>query len=105
MFGINKKKEVGVAGTIPWSDQASRALEKAVAGAPVPKPLKGAMAKELTKAAEQHALEAGHSEVTPEDLMNGLLAKLPGKMKDKVASAIAQGPDGLKNLENELKNK
>jgi len=105
MLGLNKKKEVSSVTAIPWSESASQALKQAVAGAPVPKPLKGTMAKELKKAAEQHATEAGHSEVTPEDLMNGLLAKLPSKMKDKVTNAIAQGPDGLKNLESELKNK
>lgn len=105
MFGINKKKEVSLDATVAWSESASQALEQAVAGAPVPGPLKGTMAKELTKAAERHAIEAGHSEVTPEDLMNGLLAKLPDKMKNKVEDAIQQGPQGLKNLENDLKNK
>ena len=104
MFKFNKKKNDTPDTEITWDSQAELALKQAVDGAPVPKPLKGKMEKELRKAAQAHTLRAGRNIVTPEDLMNGLLAKLPDNMKNKVEQAMQQGPAGLKNLENDLKN-
>jgi hypothetical protein len=39
-----------------------------------------------------------------EDVVAGLLAKMPPALRDKVAQAIQKGPEGLKNLEQELRN-
>ena len=99
-----KKKEGDNVNSLPWEETATQALEQAINQAPVPKPLKGKVKKELVKAAETHAREQEHAAVTAEDLMNGMLAKMPARMKTKVEQAIKQGPAGLENLQNELDN-
>ncbi len=103
----SKKGEVVEEGkqTLTWSDQAKQALEQAVGQAPVPKLMKGQIKKQLASAAEEAAKAAGHTEVSAEDLMNGLMAKLPDNMRNQVEKAAKQGPDGLKNLEKKLKGK
>jgi len=58
----------------------------------------------LTKAAEEQARQLGHAEVTAEDLMSGMLAKMPAHMKTKVEQAMKQGPEGLANLQKDLKD-
>lgn len=90
--------------TLPWEEGAKQSIEQAVAQAPVPSLLKGKIKQELMKAAETEASRAGRSKVTAEDVMAGLLAKMPAAMRDKVTQAMQQGPDGLKNLERELKH-
>jgi hypothetical protein len=84
------KKQKDTAPKLPWSAQASEALEASLAQAPVPAMLKGAMRKELTSAAETAAQKAGHSEVAPEDLLNGLMAKIPASMRGKVEDMMRQ---------------
>lgn len=90
-------------GALTWSSEASKVLEQSVAQAPVPGMLKGKVRQELAGAAEEVARSAGHSEVTAEDLMAGLLSKLPASMRTQVEEAAKQGPAGLKNLEKKLR--
>jgi hypothetical protein len=77
-----------------WKTEATSALELSLKQAPVPGPLKGRLKKELVTAAEAQATAAGRTEVTPEDLMNGLLQKLPPKMQDKVKKMAAKKMQG-----------
>jgi len=98
-----KRRQKPSEDNIPWDAAATQALDQAVQQAPVPAMLRGKVKTELAKAAEAQAQAAGHSTVTAEDLMQGLLAKMPADMKAKVETAMSQGPDGLKNLEKELK--
>ena len=90
--------------TVTWDEQAKQSIEQAIAQAPVPSLLKGRIKNELMKAAELEAVKAGRNKVTAPDVMAGLLAKMPAAMRDKVAQAMQEGPEGLKNLEHELKN-
>lgn len=92
-------------GTLTWNAQASQALDQAVAQSPVPGMLKGRLKKELSKAAEAETTKAGRTEVTAEDLMTGLMSKLPAHMRSQIEEAAKQGPEGLKNLEKKLKRK
>jgi len=102
----NKKEESEKSSAVlTWTADASKALEQSVAQAPVPGMLKGRVKNELKEAAEQVASAAGHTEVTAEDLMNGLMSKLPAGMRSQVEQAAKQGPEGLKNLEKKLRNK
>lgn len=87
---------------LPWDPIATQALEQAVNQAPVPTVLKSKVKKELKKAAETAAQAASHASVTPEDLMQGLLANMPAPMRDKIEAAMKQGPGGLKNLAKEF---
>lgn len=91
--------------SITWNKQAKEALEQSMAQAPVPSMLKGKVEKELRKAAESAAKKAGRTEVTAEDLMAGLMEKLPANMKKQVEQAARQGPDGLKRLQQQFQKK
>lgn len=104
MFNLWKKKEENK-DTLPWSDQAQQGLEQALQQTPAPAMVKSTIKKQLMAAAENAARSAGHTEVAAEDLMQGLLSKLPAGMKEKVEQAAQQGPEGLKKLQDELKNK
>jgi len=103
MFGLGKK-ENKESGNISWSTEAEKALEQALAQFPGPKlmvlPIKG----KLRSSAESAAREAGHDEVKPEDLMKGLMDMLPADMKAKIEERMKEGPEGLKKLEEDLKN-
>ncbi len=88
-----------------WDPQATQALNQAVSQAPVPALLKNRLKNELKKAAEAEAKKAGHKKVTPEDLMNGLMSKLPDSMKGKIEAAMKEGPEGMKKLQKELGEK
>lgn len=88
---------------LTWDAQATQGLQQALAQAPVPALLKGKVRTELKKAAEDAARAAGRSTVIAQDLMEGLLSKLPAHMRDKVTAAVAGGPEKLKDLEQELK--
>ncbi|PIT98494.1 MAG: hypothetical protein COT71_00400 [Candidatus Andersenbacteria bacterium CG10_big_fil_rev_8_21_14_0_10_54_11] len=57
----------------------------------------------MKKAAEQKTRAAGRTHVTPEDLMQGLLEKLPANMRQKIENAVKEGPAGLQKLEQEFK--
>jgi len=108
MFKIFNKKDQDTASknsSLSWDPSATQALEQALSQAPVPAALKGTVKKQLTKAAEAQAKQAGHDTVTAQDLMQGLLAKMPPDMRAKVEQAAQQGPEGLKNLEDELGSK
>jgi len=98
-------KEVVKGGKLTWTKEAQQALEQSVSKAPVPKLLKNRMKKELQKAAEEVTRKAGQTEVTAEDLMHGLLAKLPPGMKHQIQQAAKQGPAGLKALEKKFRKK
>ena len=98
-----KKKDAAGSDKLTWSAQAEQGLVQALAQAPVPAMLKGRVRSELRNAAEEHARNAGHSEVTPEDLMEGMLSKLPANMRTQVEEAMKKGPEGLKDLEKNLK--
>jgi hypothetical protein len=89
---------------VTWEEGAKQSIEQAVVQAPVPAVLKGRIKQELMKAAEVAAQKAGRTKVTPEDVMAGLLAKMPAAMRNKVEQAIQEGPEGLKNLERDLRN-
>lgn len=99
---FRRKKEDGSAVALTWHAQATEALEQAVAGAPVPSLLKKRLRKELTSAAEAHARKHGRSEVSPEDLMQGLLSKMPAEMKNRIMQAARKGPQGLQLLQKQL---
>lgn len=99
-FKRNKQEESDQ--ELTWSDQATQALKQSVAQMPVPGPMKKMAERELRKAAETEAQKQGHSEVTPEDLMTGLLAKMPENMRTKVEKAMAGGPEELEKLKKEL---
>jgi hypothetical protein len=104
---FSKKKDASGAPITPltWNQEAKDALEQAVSGAKVPKMLRGRMRKELEKAAEGHARSKGKTEVGPHDLMEGLLAKMPAEMRNKVMQAAQQGPEGLERLQKKLQKK
>lgn len=105
MFWPKKKPADGASDALPWDAAASQALEQAANQAPVPGPLKGRVKKELKQAAEDYARQQNHTSVTAEDLMQGLLAKMPAAMRAKVEAAMQQGPQGLENLKGELEKK
>ena len=84
LWGDKKQSEAAVT----WSSEATQALEMALAQAPVPALLKGKVRSELTKAAESATKSAGRSQVTPEDLVNGMMAKLPPDMQQKAKDMI-----------------
>jgi len=88
---------------ISWDAQAESALNQAVAQAPVPAMMKSMVKSQLKSAAEEAAKNAGRTNVTPEDLMAGLMSKLPANMKSKVENAIKKGPAGLADLQKEFK--
>jgi hypothetical protein len=99
VFGQKKKDEVP---SLAWDPAAEAALEQATHQAPIPAMLRGRVKSELKKAAEEQARKNGHASVTAEDLMNGMLAKLPPSMKAKVEEAMKKGPQGLEDLQNNL---
>ena len=101
-FWKKSDKPVSHGGTISWEAEAKQALDQAVAQAPVPPLMKGMVKKQLQDAAEEYTKNAGRSTVTAEDLMKGLMAKLPDNMKSKVEEAMKKGPSGLKDLEKDL---
>jgi hypothetical protein len=103
MFGFGKKKDDSE--QMAWDDQARQALDQAVAQAPVPAMLRGRMRAELEKAGEEHARKHGHTSVTAQDLMEGLLSKLPESMRSKIEDAAKKGPAGLADLQKELGDK
>lgn len=103
LFG--KKKDSSGQSALPWNQDAKDALEQAMAGAKVPKLLKGRMKKELQKAAEGHARSKGKTEVGAQDLMEGLLAKMPAEMRNQVMQAAQRGPQGLEQLQKKLQKK
>ncbi len=100
MFKLWKKqgKSEDAAGR-QWDEKAKQALDQAVAQAPVPKMLKGQVRQRLAKAAEAEAQKNGRTQVTPEDLMAGLLAHLPVDVRNQIEQAAKQGPEGLKKLQ------
>ena len=89
--------------TLTWDAAAKKALAQAVGQAPVPGIMKQRVRRELAQAAEEHARNAGKSTVYAEDLMQGIMARLPEGMRKKVENAAKEGPDGLKKLQDELK--
>jgi hypothetical protein len=88
---------------LTWEDSATKALAQAVGQAPVPGIMKQRVKRELEQAAEAHARKAGKSTVSAEDLMQGIMARLPEGMRSKIEDAAKQGPEGLKKLQDELK--
>lgn len=86
-----------------WEKSAQQALDQSVAQAPVPGIMKQQVKRQLQQAAEEYAKQAGKTTVSPEDLMNGLMSRLPANMRKKVEEAAKKGPAGLKDLEKEIK--
>jgi len=74
-----------------WDGQATQALEMAVAQAPVPQMVKGKLRTEMKKMAEAEAQKNNRHNVTAEDLLQGMMAKLPSHMQDKVKGMIEKG--------------
>jgi hypothetical protein len=103
MFSWRRQQSASDSSSLRWNDEAKKALEQALVQMPVPAMLKGQVRKELETAAENYARGAGRSEVTAQDLMEGMLAKMPPEMRAKVEEAMKQGPAGLKKLQDELK--
>jgi len=93
------------AAALTWDPQAQAALDQAVNQAPVPKMMRSMVKSQLKKAAEEVTRKAGRTTVTPQDLMEGMLSKMPAGTRAKVEDAMKKGPEGLKKLENELKQK
>ncbi|MEK7557131.1 MAG: hypothetical protein AAB538_04095 [Patescibacteria group bacterium] len=109
MLKFWKKKpanEPSASGTseLTWDAQAQAALDQAVSQAPVPKMMKSMVKSQLKNAAEDAARKAGHTTVTPQDLMEGMLSKMPAGTRAKVEEAMKKGPEGIKDLERDLKN-
>lgn len=100
-----KKKENQANTTLTWDSQASQALEQSLAQAPVPKMMKSMVKSQLKKAAEDVARQAGRTTVTAQDLMEGMLARMPGNLRTKVEDAMKQGPEGLERLKKDLGKK
>jgi len=90
---------------LTWSDAARAGLEQALAQAPVPALLKNRVRGELKSAAEATAQAAGRSEVTPQDLMEGMLSKMPAAMRNQVETAMKGGPEALNDLQKRLQKK
>ncbi len=88
---------------LTWDESATKALAQAVGQAPVPGIMKQRVKRELEQAAEEYARKAGKTTVSAEDLMQGIMAKLPEGMRAKVEDAAKQGPEGLKKLQDDLK--
>ncbi|MBI4021968.1 MAG: hypothetical protein HY372_01290 [Candidatus Andersenbacteria bacterium] len=86
---------------LPWDEAAQSALNQALQQAPIPALLHSTVKKELARAAETHARKHARTSVTVEDLMQGLLTKMPVHIRAKVEQAIKQGPAGLHNLKRE----
>lgn len=107
MFNFLKKKkhQENASSALSWDPQALGALDQSVAQAPVPKMMKSLVKSQLKKAAEEITRTAGRTAVTPQDLMQGMLAKMPANMRGRVEDAMKKGPEGLKSLEQELKKK
>ncbi|OGY30944.1 MAG: hypothetical protein A3C02_01095 [Candidatus Andersenbacteria bacterium RIFCSPHIGHO2_02_FULL_45_11] len=107
MFSLFKKKSKEEPTTdnesMRWDASATQALQQAVAQAPVPGVMKQQVKRQLQQAAEEYARNAGKTSVSPEDLMNGLMSRLPENMRKKVEEAAKKGPEGLKDLEKEIK--
>lgn len=102
-FGKKKQgEETSELVGLTWNEQASQALKQAMSQAPVPALLKKKVVGELKKAAEEAARAAGRDEVTVEDMMNGLLSKMPAGMRQKVEQAAKQGPRGLARLKRDF---
>ena len=99
MFGLNKATE-----QIKWSAEAEGALEQAIAQFPGPKMMIGMVKGKLRSAAEKKATELGHSEVLPEDLMQGLMEMLPQSARDMIEKRMQEGPDGIAKLQDDLKD-
>jgi hypothetical protein len=97
----SNKSEDGA--NLTWDDSATKALAQAVGQAPVPGIMKQRVKRELEQAAEEYARKAGKTTVSAEDLMQGIMAKLPEGMRAKVEDAAKEGPEGLKKLQDELK--
>lgn len=90
---------------LTWSREAAAGLDQALDGAPVPALLKSTVRGQLRHAAEEHARAAGRSEVTAQDLMEGMLSKLPAAMKGQVEEAMKGGPPALEDLQKRLQSK
>lgn len=104
-FWKKKNEQPASSGSeLSWSQAASDSLHQALAQAPVPAMLKGRVRNELKSAAEERARAAGRNEVTPQDLMEGMLSKMPANMRSKVEAAMKEGPTGLEKLQNDLKD-
>jgi len=113
----NKKKEEGMekettqenspaSAELTWHSQATTAIEQSLAQAPVPKLMKIQIKKQLMKAAEATTRAAGRSEVTADDVMQGLLASMPDNVRSQVEEAVqTKDPQKLKDLENKLRRK
>lgn len=99
MFGLGKSEN-----NFAWSKQAEDALEQSLAQFPGPKLLIGLVKSKLRSAAEKKAQEQNHAEVMPEDLMQGLMEMLPASVRQTIEKRMQEGPEGLKKLEDDLKN-
>lgn len=105
MFSFWQKKSSKDSGnqeTLSWEASATKALAQAVGQAPVPGIMKQRVKRELEQAAEEQARKAGKTTVTAEDLMQGIMSRLPEGMRAKVEKAAKEGPEGLKKLQDEL---
>lgn len=98
MFGLGKSNQ-----EIKWNKQAEDALEQAMAQFPGPKLMLGPVKSKLRSAAEKKASELGHTEVMPEDLMQGLMEMLPQSVRDTIEKRMQEGPEGLSKLQDDLK--
>lgn len=98
MFGIGKSENIN------WNKQAEEALEQALQQFPGPKMLIGPVKSKLRSAAEKKAKELGHTEVLPEDLMQGLMEMLPASVRETIEKRMKEGPEGIVKLQDDLKN-
>tara|TARA_Y100000310_G_scaffold305285_1_gene345274 strand:- start:366 stop:701 length:336 start_codon:yes stop_codon:yes gene_type:complete len=103
----NKKKEEPTSdagGSLTWNSQATAAIEQSLAQAPVPKLMKNQIKKQLMNAAEATTRAAGRTEVTAEDVMQGLLASMPEDVRSQVEDAVqTKDPKKLQDLQNKLR--
>jgi len=79
-------------------------LEQALAQFPGPKMLIAPVKAKLRSAAEKKAVDSGHKEVTPEDLMQGLMEMLPPSVRETIEKRMKEGPEGMAKLQDDLKD-
>lgn len=89
---------------LTWDEAATQLLARAVVQAPVPALLRQRLQRELKSAAEAVTQAAGRTRVTTEDLVAGIMAKMPEKLRAQFEEAAEGGPEQLRKLMGNIKN-
>ncbi len=107
MLNFLKKNQTSNAdqpSSLIWDPEASAGIQQALKQVHIPKILTGRIKKELRQAAEDAARADGRAHVTSQDVLSGMLAKMPADMRQQVTKAMQEGnPDELKKLGKKLR--